>query len=194
MPSPRRVKVLTLLVFLTVVIILFYTSSMRQQHSLSMSDPFYEKTMAGLKDKDATTPGKTSPKSGDKKEDDNKGDDEEVTRLMTERLKEAAKSAKDKANAKAPKPDPPSKVVGVGSAAEGADKSASKKKIIAEEQEVIKEEETEETKEEHEVEVELNTILKKAPGTTLPFPYFSLLFTCYTQIHLHDGLLITKSQ
>lgn len=91
-------------------------------------------------------------------------DDEEVTRKMSERLKEAAQVAKDNANAKAPKPDPPSSLVGVGSAAEGARDVRSvtgrKKMAAADAQEPVKEE----TPEDHEVEVELNSILKKSPS------------------------------
>lgn len=72
--------------------------------------------------------------------------------------------AKDKANAKAPKPDPPSALVGVGSSSEGSEKSvAGRKKLAAGEvQEPIKEE----TQEEHDIEVELNSILKKSPSKT----------------------------
>lgn len=84
---------------------------------------------------------------------------------MQQRLKEAADSAKEKANAKAPKPDPPSVVVGVGSAAEGGSGErgvAGRKKFghDGEAQKPVKEE----SEEEHNAEVELNAILKKAPS------------------------------
>ncbi len=110
--------------------------------------------MAGLKEKSAPE-GSTIPEDGGK-------DDEEVAKQMAERLKEAATVAKNKANAKAPKPDPPSALVGVGSAAEGAEKGAAGRKIAVDEekQEPI----VEETEEERELEAELNNILKKAPG------------------------------
>ncbi len=116
--------------------------------------------MAGLKEKSASG-GATIPKDGE--------DGEEVAKQMAERLKEAATDAKNKANAKAPKPDPPSALVGVGSAAEGAEKGAAGRKkttVDEEKQEPI----VEETKEEHELEVELNSILKKAPSEYFP-PY-----------------------
>ena len=92
--------------------------------------------------------------------------DDELEKTMKERLDDAAQLAKDKANAKAPKPDPPSAVVGMGSAAEGSRDErgvAGRKKYSAGDgpQEPVKEE----TKEEHEVEVELNSILKKSPST-----------------------------
>jgi len=89
-------------------------------------------------------------------------DDGEIARQMSERLKEAAQVAKDKANAKAPKPDPPSDVVGVGSASEGREDrgvAGRKKYGSGEAQSPLKEE----TQEEHDVEVELNSILKKSP-------------------------------
>lgn len=89
-------------------------------------------------------------------------DDEDV-KARTQRLQDAAKLAKEKANSKSPKPDAPSDVEGVGSAAEGArDRGVAGRKKIpgGEAQEPLKEE----TKEEHDVEVELNSILKKSPS------------------------------
>lgn len=91
-------------------------------------------------------------------------DDEDVAKKMAERLKEAADVAKNNANTKAPKPDPPSALVGVGSAAEGSRDekgiAGRKKFFTGENQEPVKEE----TQEDHDVEVELNSILKKSPG------------------------------
>lgn len=118
---------------------------------------FYAKTKNALE--------KTKPDTGGGGKEAVLGsDDEEVTRKMSERLKEAAQVAKDNANAKAPKPDPPSSLVGVGSAAEGARDERSvtgrKKMAAADAQEPVKEE----TPEDHEVEVELNSILKKSPS------------------------------
>lgn len=94
--------------------------------------------------------------------DTNIHDDEVVAKQMAERLKEAAQVAKENANAKAPKPDPPSALVGVGSASEGSEKGvAGRKKYGAGEAQVpVKEE----TQEERDVEVELNSILKKSPS------------------------------
>jgi hypothetical protein len=88
-----------------------------------------------------------------------------------QRLQDAAKEAKEKANAKAPKPDNPADIVGVGSAAEEGGKNSvsepgagGRKKWSTEgDQKVVKEEKAE-SEEDHEVEVELNSILRKAPG------------------------------
>lgn len=91
-------------------------------------------------------------------------DKQEISRAMSARLQEAAQLAKDKANAKAPKPDPPSQLVGVGSAAEGArdEKSvAGRKKFRPAGAETPAKKESEE---DHEAEVELNSILKKSPS------------------------------
>ena len=108
MPSMRRVKVFGLVVFLFAITLLFWTASLRQRRDRDSRtvDDFYSKTVNGLDKK---------PMRGA-----TKSDDEEVAKKMAERLKEAAQVAKDNANAKAPKPDPPSSVVGVGSAAEGS--------------------------------------------------------------------------
>jgi len=149
----RRIKVFGLLIFIIVITVLFWTASLRQQRepdSRTVGD-FYEKTVNGLNKKPST--GGAAAAS----------DDDEVAKAMSQRLKEAAQVAKDNTNAKAPKPDPPSSLVGVGSAAEGArdDRSVAgrKKFSTGESQEPVKEE----TKEEHEVEMELNSILKKSP-------------------------------
>ena len=109
-------------------------------------------------------------------------EDELIAKKMAESLKEAAQVAKDNANAKAPKPDPPSQLVGVGSAADGArgdERSVAGRKKFGgvagtggqsgsgsgsgEEQKVVKEVE-EESEEDHQIEVELNSILKKSPS------------------------------
>ncbi len=140
--------------FLVVVTILFWSASLRQQQELDSSTvgDFYLKTVNGLNNK-PDMGGSTGASD----------DDDELEKTMSERLKEAAQVAKDKANAKAPKPDPPSSVVGVGSAAEGAGERgvAGRKKFGAgESQEPVKEE----TEEEHEVNSELTSILKKSPS------------------------------
>lgn len=153
MPSMRRIKVFGLLVILFVVTVLFYTASIRQnspQDSRTASD-FYDRTVNALNNK--------KPAGGT-------SGDEQVAAAMAKSLKEAAQVAKDNANAKAPKPDPPSSILGVGSAAEGAREEKSvagrKKFTTGEAQEPIKDKV--ETKEEHDVEVELNIILKKSPS------------------------------
>ncbi|TVY15909.1 Monothiol glutaredoxin-7 [Lachnellula arida] len=152
MPSMRRIKVFGLLVVLFVITVLFYTGSLRQnspQDSRTAGD-FYDRTVNALNNK--------KPAGGT-------SDDDQVAAAMAKSLKEAAQVAKDNANAKAPKPDPPSIVLGVGSAAEGAREEKSvagrKKFTTGEAQEPIKD--NVETKEDHDIEVELNSILKKSP-------------------------------
>lgn len=176
MPSMRRIKVFTLLIFLSVITLLFYTASYRQSRASdtrTMGD-FYDKTVNALNTADQ--PKNQVPLSPNSNENNNKGKSEEddmIAKKMAESLKEAAQVAKDNANAKAPKPDPPSLVVGKGSAAEGAEKSVAGRKKFGGEgdgQKVVKEEE-EETKEDHDVEVELNLILKKSPSKFSFFPF-----------------------
>jgi hypothetical protein len=150
----RRIKVFSLLIFLFVVTILFWTASLRQTRELdtrTMGD-FYDKTVNALNSKNKGAAQTT--------------EDEEIAKKMAESLKEAAQVAKDNANAKAPKPDPPSSIVGVGSAADGArgdERSvAGRKKFGGDDgkQKPVQEE----TEEDHEIEVQLNAILKKSPS------------------------------
>lgn len=168
MPSPRRVKVFFLLIFLFVITILFYTASLRQsrtQDPRTLSD-FYSKTLSALDKKPPNTGTGTNRNE----------EDEKIAKAMAESLKEAAQIAKDNANAKAPKPDPPSAVVGMGNAAQGGREEkgvAGRKKYPMGDgtQEVVKEEE--ESAEDHEVEMELNGILKKSPSRSYYSPSLS---------------------
>ncbi|APA06337.1 hypothetical protein sscle_01g011070 [Sclerotinia sclerotiorum 1980 UF-70] len=144
MASMRRIKIFGLLVFIAVISLLFYTSSLRQQRNVAAgTGDFYTKTMKGLGKQEVAEAGAGS--TAGKSDDDDK----------------------DNANAKAFKPDPPSQVVGKGNAAEGQGERsvAGRKKIGGEKaQEVVKEKEKdEEEKEDVEVTTELNTILKKSP-------------------------------
>ncbi|PQE25775.1 hypothetical protein CJF30_00000491 [Rutstroemia sp. NJR-2017a BBW] len=158
MPSTRRIKVFGLLVFIGVITLLFYTSSARQQRN-ALSGDFYAKTKNALDNKQTQGKGEIAQAQGLRN-----AEDEELAKQMQERLNNAAKSAKDAANAKAPKPDPPSQIVGVGSAAEGAggERSvAGRKKMGGGDkgtQEVVKEE----SKEDSDINAELNSILKKS--------------------------------
>ncbi|QSZ28970.1 hypothetical protein DSL72_003479, partial [Monilinia vaccinii-corymbosi] len=167
MASMRRIKLFGLLVFIAVVSLLFYTSSLRQQRNVvAGSEDFYTKTMNGLdKNKNAGS-GSGKQKVAGAGEGKSK-EDEKAAKEMAQRLKDAADRAKDNANAKAFKPDPPSQVVGKGNAAEGqsGERSvAGRKKMGGEKaQEVVKEKDAEETKEDSEVKTELNSILKKSP-------------------------------
>lgn len=162
-----------------VVFVLFYTSSLRSgeaSDSRSVQD-FYHKTVEGLNKK---------PPPGQAVLDQNKGkaaghaptdkdadgdideDDAKLAKDMQERLKAAEDKAKESANKKAPlKPDAPSEVVGKGNSAAGQDKKKEKTgtaKDVSAESPKEEKKEKEETAEEHAVEVELNSILKKSPG------------------------------
>ncbi|KAB8291109.1 hypothetical protein EYC80_009797 [Monilinia laxa] len=154
MASMRRIKLFGLLVFIAVVSLLFYTSSLRQQRNVvAGGEDFYTKTMNGL-DKNKNVGSGSGSGTGK----------QEVAGAGQGRSKE---DEQDNANAKAFKPDPPSQVVGKGNAAEGqsGERSvAGRKKIGGEKaQEVVKEKDSEETKEDSEVKAELNSILKKSP-------------------------------
>ena len=154
MPSMRRVKVFGLFVFLVAITLLFWTASQRQQRELDSRTvgDFYQKTVNGLNKK--PSPGGSTRKLED---------DDEVSKAMAQRLKEAAQVAKDNANAKAPKPDPPSSLVGVGSASEGAGErgvAGRKKFTTGDAQEPV----VEVTEEDRKVDAELNSILKKSPS------------------------------
>ncbi|RQM05130.1 hypothetical protein DH86_00003552, partial [Scytalidium sp. 3C] len=155
------------LVLIFVITTLFYTASLRQQRAHDLDthaaggNDFYGKTRDALNRVHA----QEVVGSGSGGRDD---DDEEVARAMKQRLDEAAQLAKDKANVKAPKPDNPSKLVGVGNAADAAWESeksvAGRKKFpIPDSDSDVQKPVHEETEEEHMVEVELNSILKKSP-------------------------------
>ncbi|CAL3963793.1 hypothetical protein PZA11_001307 [Diplocarpon coronariae] len=160
MPSMRRVKVFGVFIVLLVITMLFYTSSQRQEGDIDgqHAGDFYSKTKSALERTPvgggASTAGKGKGAGTGSKEY------EEVLKAMAEQLKVAAQVAKDNANAKAPKPDPPSKVVGIGSAADGAEKNAvgRKKSGPSEAQVPLKEK----SKDDENVEAEFNSILKKS--------------------------------
>jgi hypothetical protein len=177
MPSHRRVRLLFYVVMAGVVTLLFFTSHLRattERDTRNLQD-FYHKTVNAMdKARGGTGAGqavldsKTGKEVGrtpkDKNADGNvDAEDEVLAKEMTERLKAAEQKAKELANQKAPnRPDKPSDVIGVGSSAGGQ-----VKKVDADvegKQEVLQE-----TEEEHEVEVEMERILKKAPGMYSPF-------------------------
>ncbi|RDW89076.1 hypothetical protein BP6252_01108 [Coleophoma cylindrospora] len=176
MPSNRRVKLFALLIVIFLVTFFFYTTSVRQAQSSDLKSPdeFYSKTVKALKDAGEGGGGGAirsgggaqsrlgKPMRGDDKEDLDNDDDDDAGRR--ERLKKAADEAKVKANAKAPKPDPPSSVVGKGSAQEGAVAGRKTYPIKPKDGEAQKPiEEKVETEEEHRIEVEMNSILKRSP-------------------------------
>ncbi|KAJ9130243.1 Glutaredoxin [Pleurostoma richardsiae] len=171
MPSPRRIKILFIAVVAFVVVLLMWTSQLRQTRDADTRtiQDFYRKTVNAMDRADGSgqaaanvpegkLPGKSS---ADKDRDgDVDADDEKLAKEMADRLKAAEQKAKDLANAKAPnKPDAPEKVIGVGSAANGQDKKGNVNGVDGFEEL----QETRETNEEHEVELTLNDILKKSP-------------------------------
>lgn len=167
MPSPRRVRLLVYLVLAGVVTFLFFTSRARHGRdpdALSLGD-FYRKTADAMGRRQGAGTGGAADGDGDGQkvmaghdadgDGDIDEDDETFTREMAERLRQAEKEAKDSANAKAPnKPDNPADVIGVGNSASGQHRGSSRGGPDAEESD-----------EEHEVEMELNAILKKSPGS-----------------------------
>ncbi|GJN83576.1 hypothetical protein PLIIFM63780_007125 [Purpureocillium lilacinum] len=178
MPSPRRLRLVMLAAILTVVLILFYSSGLddSKKDTRSFQD-FYHKTMDGMSKKGSTSPpspqgqavldSKTGAKAGHIPADtDGDGDVDEDDRRASagtkERLRQAEQKAKDLANEKSPlKPDPPSEVVGKGNSADGQVKkpAAGGAGTVGK----AKDAPAKESKEEKEIDAELNAILKKAP-------------------------------
>ncbi|TFB04024.1 Monothiol glutaredoxin-7 [Trichoderma ghanense] len=162
MPSPRRMRLLMVAVVITVVFVLFYSSGMEPETDVSFKG-FYEKTKEAMERGTARGQPVINVKTGEKAghipadrdgDGDIDGDDKVAAQELQERLQAVEREAKDKANEKSPKPDIPSKIIGVGSSAEGQVKKGQVK---------VGGEVEEETKEEHEAEVEINSILKKSP-------------------------------
>ncbi|KAK1764665.1 glutaredoxin-C4 [Phialemonium atrogriseum] len=169
MPSPRRIRLLFYVVLAGVVTMLFFTAQQRQSRpadTRTLRD-FYGKTMGAMDKARGASGGGGGGGGGqavmDKATGDVDGDgdidedDERLARETSERLRAAEQKAKELANAKGPnRPDPPRDVIGVGSSAEGQVKKVGAGADGAGEEVV-------ESEEEHEVEVVLNGILKKAP-------------------------------
>lgn len=161
-------KVYGIVVFLAVVTFLLWSASLRQRRvaDLRSAGDFYSKTLNAL----GQQPEPHTTVNGDVE------DSEEVSRAMSERLKEAAQVAKDKANKKAPKPDDPSELVGVGNAMKGQSEEkgvAGRKKYQPPvgPQAPLKDEKEEEKVEDIEAQNELVAILKKGPSKSFP-PHF----------------------
>jgi hypothetical protein len=169
MPSARRMRLLLVGVIAIVVMTLVYTSQVRQSQSPDVRTfgDFYDRTKSELE----------RARGGHKKEQsvlDSKGrsdkdDDAQLAKEMSDRLKAAEQKAKDSANAKAPKPDAPDKVIGVGNSAAGQHKSTDKAANQLAEKE---------TDEDHEVETTINDILKKSPGMNLSDCYRAFVSMC----------------
>lgn len=164
MPSPRQFRLLGVLLFAFLFTVLWKTSTLRNSRNVdfykSTSDAMaaangnsapYEPPPNGAKEKVLKAPGAKTPID----------DDDDSVRAS---LKKAADEAKRLANEKAPlRPDNPNSVVGVGSANNGGDRNVAgrKKYPIEGEEQVVQ---NTENQEDHDVEVELNTILKRSPS------------------------------
>ncbi|OHE93603.1 glutaredoxin [Colletotrichum orchidophilum] len=175
MPSQRQLRTLLVGVLIGVVFVLFYTSSLRANEvkdERTIQD-FYHKTVNGLKHKqppnqavlELNKPKQAGHVPADKDADgDVDADDEKLAKDMQGRLKAAEDKAKELANKKSPlKPDAPGDIVGKGNSAAGQkkkEKTGSGKEVL---DSVKEEEKKDESDEEHAVEVELNSILKKSP-------------------------------
>lgn len=158
MPSPRRLRVLLIGVVAIVITTLVYTSQMRQSQGLdtrSFGD-FYSRTKGGLERMHSGQQAIPDTKDGKDKDGDGDldADDAQLAKEMSDRLKAAEQKAKDSANAKAPKPDAPEKVIGVGNSAAGQHNTKDKSGNKLEEKEA---------EEDHEIEATINEILKKSP-------------------------------
>ncbi|KAM4059556.1 glutaredoxin domain-containing protein [Hirsutella rhossiliensis] len=168
MPSPRRLRLLMLATLVTVVLTLMYVSSLDDaaaNDKRTIKD-FYHKTMDGMS-KGNGPPGQAvldkvaAAASRDK--DGGAGGDKQFASDTKERLKAAEQKAKAKANGKALRPDPPSQIVGVGNSAEGQAKKPKPAADAAPSPKANGDPPETETKEEHAAEMEMNSILKKAP-------------------------------
>jgi glutaredoxin len=193
-------RLLMVAVVITVIFVLFYSSGMEPETDVSFKD-FYEKTKdameRGTARGQAVINSKTGEKAGhipaDKDGDgDIDNDDKVAAQELQERLQAVAQEAKDKANEKSPKPDIPSKIVGVGSSAEGQVKKG-QAKVGGDVGERVKSDTTkEETKEEHEAEVEMSSILKKSPGKQSLFSHYHsvILVSLVANLYARDLVII----
>ncbi|KAM3514216.1 hypothetical protein MY11210_002105 [Beauveria gryllotalpidicola] len=127
MPSARRLRLVTLAAILTVIFVLYYAFGFGGS---GQSADFYHKTMDAMHGRsspggqpviDSETGLKTGHIPADRDGDgDVDEDDRRQGKDLQEHLSKLAQEAKDSANKKAgPKPDAPSKLVGVGNSAEG---------------------------------------------------------------------------
>lgn len=183
-------------ILVIVVTLLFYTSHKRHSAPQDVQSPnsFFGKTMNGLGQRHNPDAGVVVSRKGSSssnakgnanlKDHDGDGsvdeDDEVLAQEMADRLRAAEQQAKDQANKKAPlRPDSPSDVVGIGSAAGGQKKGKSR---ISKQDTDDDDDEDEKDDEDSEVEVALHQILKKAPGmysapaNLVPILLFLLLF------------------
>ncbi|KAM0215758.1 hypothetical protein ACHAPA_001808 [Fusarium lateritium] len=176
MPSPRRVRLLILATIGTFIFILFYTSGFDAHRDAETytGQEFIKKTQNAMSANEPPAPVvdfATGEKAGQPHHDkDGDGDidedDKELASQMQERLKAAEAEAKGKANEKGGlRPDPPKKVVGMGSSAEGQNKDKIVKPAAGEQGAAAEKKPETETrsKEAIEARAELDSILKKSP-------------------------------
>lgn len=179
MPSARRIRLLALAAVVTIFFVFFYGTGLGRSNSGTSAD-FYHKTMDAMRG-NGNGPGQTiinaetgkkaghipADTDGDGDIDD---DDKKARKELQDRLSKLAQEAKDNANEKAgPKPDTPSKLVGVGNSAEGNRKPDGDGVKKAEDKKAANGAAAEKGKEKARVpespaEVALFDILKKAPG------------------------------
>jgi hypothetical protein len=166
MPSQRRFRAITYLVLAGVVILLFFTSQARHSRNADVGSlqDFYSKT-ANAMDKSHRAGTHGGQKAAADHDVDADGDIDEddalVAKQMADRLRQAEQKAKDSAQAKGPnKPESPQEVIGVGSSAGGQNRHHA--------QEAKAGTEAEEPEEDREVDLVLDSILKKSPGIRPP--------------------------
>ncbi|KAH6630816.1 thioredoxin-like protein [Chaetomium sp. MPI-SDFR-AT-0129] len=192
MPSHRRSRAITYLVLAGIITLLFIShrradthavqdfysktvsaidkhhlasssssSSSSSDHNRSPTTHDQQTDQAGQAgQKPLSGPSRPGTAAGGGYDDDDEEEDEQVlSEQRAERLREAEKKAKQNAEAKGPnKPEMPEEVVGVGSSAGGQGSV-----VRDDDTEGGKKKEKETSKEEREVEGELNSILKKSP-------------------------------
>ena len=186
--SPRRTRALMVAAFIGVVLVLVY-----KRHDAGLqAGEFYSRTASGLghtqnAGQAPLEPAKGMGSLGSMRIDhDGDGtidkDDEETALQIAERLREAEEKAKSLANSKSPhRPDDPAKLVGVGNAAGSGPAPAHDQDVVRDVDATSasqagagdKLKEKDRLKEDQEVDDELDSILRRAPGK---FPSPALAF------------------
>lgn len=153
MASMRRMRVTGVMAVLFIITVLWYTASAR---SAQQAD-FYTTTKSALGKQESTTY-KTHPID----------DDSALAAEKAARLRDAESVALDTANGKAPKPAPlageKSQAVIEDLPGKAGDRNVAGRKKYPIENENQKPVEAKKTDEEYDVEVELNSILKRSPS------------------------------
>lgn len=193
-------RLLMLAALAMIVIVFFYTSRIESQtgrEGRTLQD-FYDRTVSAMDRKKPHPPPSNSgdgskplPVADRDRDGDIDADDEIMGVEMQERLKAAEIRAKERANEKAGfKPDPPSKMVGVGSSADGQKKGSGADAVGSDLDDVqVKENAvTEVSDAQKEAEAELNLILKRSPSM---FPPSIITFTtrCFPDFQSSQEIL-----